>query len=619
MPPVQPFKQFTVKPKGYSDALDATNAFPGAMSSLSNLMPAPHTPQMWIPRPGSFELTGFTGFTSPTNVEVLLVVGNICYGMIASGLFSGKSQPFAYNLSTNTFQTISGMLTGNLPTSLSTSGDWEPPTCDLIASRIIFTHAGFSLTSNKIGWLDISGFSSTTITGTTNGTTSITGLSTNVLNAGWMPGMTIQGSAGDIPAGATIVSIASNGLSVTISIAATGSHSGQTMTVAGGTATTPQWAAGTTNGFGLVTRPVAVKGFNGRAWYAVGTGRQFSDAGNPTQITNASQALTNSNGLADTAFGGLPVYQSTGGVLQSLIAFQGAAGMVMITGDQSTSNLAVNKIGGAQGCIAPNTIATTNRGLMYAATDGLRLIDLMGNVSEPIGGDGRGVEMAFLQAIYPSRMCAAYNGDVYRISMQNGNALNQPWQEYWYHLAQKVWSGPHTFPSSLIAPWPGSSGNGFVMAPQGITAQLWQGNVTPGLEDSFTENGVSLSWTMTTTLLPDSMQASQNVMVQSTLMCGLESGQTITVTALDEYGNVLNQPTISGMGTGATIWGSFIWGAADWLANQPIVVQRPIYWTAPILFKQVQIEITGNSVQGTLIGNLYSSYKSLGYQTAQQG
>ncbi len=615
---VQGFKTATVRPKGLTDAVDGSNTFPGAMAALQNLIPAPHTPSMWVPRPASALVTSFSGFTSPAQIECLLVVGNIIYGLIASGLHSGRSQPFAYNLSTGVFQTITGMLAGNLPTTAASSGDWEPPTAALVGSRVVFTHPGFS-GGNLIGWLDISGFTSSTVTGTTHGTKTLDTLSVNVLQAGWNVGMAISSSAGDIPAGTTITAIAADGKSCTLSNAATGSNAGDTLTVFGGSATSPQWAAGNTNGFGLVSRPVAVFQFNGRAWFAVGTGRQFSDSGNATQITSASQALTNQNGLPDTAFGGLPVAQTTGGVLQALIAFQGAGGIKMITGDLTTSNLAVNEVGSGQGTVAPNTIVQTNRGLLFVAPDGLRMIDLYGNVTEPVGAQGHGVEMAFIQAIFPSRMCAAFNGDTYRVTVQNGYVEGQPVQEFWYHLSPKVWSGPHTFPAALIAPWPGSSGNGFVIAPNGMTGQLWQGNATPGANDSFTENGSVLSWEMSTLLLPDTQFSCENVMVQATLTCGLGNSQSVQVEALDEFGAVLDNPTISGGGGTVSVWGAFLWGAGVWSSASPKVVQRPIYWTQPIQFKQLQIQFTGSSAAGMTLGNINTSYKPLGYQTAQQG
>ena len=75
-----------------------------------------------------------------------------------------------------------------------------------------------------------------TETGNTYGTTTIDTLGTDVLNLGWQVGMNVADNDGDVPANTTISTIASNGLSMTISHAATGSHTGDTIYV--GTMTT---------------------------------------------------------------------------------------------------------------------------------------------------------------------------------------------------------------------------------------------------------------------------------------------------------------------------------------------------------------------------------------------
>lgn len=614
------FKPLTIRPSGVSDAIDGTNAFHGAMAAMTNLIPSSHTANVWVPRPASIELTTFSGFTSPGQIEALLTVGTMAYGMVATGRFAGHSEPFAYNLSTSSFLSISGVLSSNTPSQAPVSGNaWEPPTIDVVGSRVVFTHPGFALTGNYIGWLDISGFQSTTITGTTNGTVTLSSLSANVLQAGWAAGMTISGSAGDIPAGTTIVSIAANGLSVVMSAAATGSNAGETLTVKGGTTANPQWGAGTTNGVPLVSRPVAVKQFNGRAFYAVANGRQFSDPGVPTQITNATQALTNLNGLPDTAFGGLPVYQSTGGVLQALIAFQGSNGMKMITGDAATSNLAVNDVGVGVGTVAPLTIAQTPRGLAFMAPDGLRLIDAMGNVTEPIGANGEGVNFPFVESSIPSRMCAAFNGGVYRVSVQNGASPNNSWQEYWYDFPRKRWSGPHSFPAALIQPLKGTTGSSFILAAQGIGGALWSSNVSQGAADAYVENGIAMTWSYQTVLLPDTGDDANNVLTDATLACALGPSQTISITANDEFGNVLQNPSLGGSGQAITLWDRTTWGGGLWSASRLLLVQRPIYWTAPLVFKQMSVTITGQSYPGMALGNIYTSFKTLGYHTQQQG
>ena len=58
--------------------------------------------------------------------------------------------------------------------------------------------------------------------------TAVTALSTNVLTQGWWSGMIVTGT--NIPTGTTISAIASNGLSLTLSAAATGTQTGSTLT-----------------------------------------------------------------------------------------------------------------------------------------------------------------------------------------------------------------------------------------------------------------------------------------------------------------------------------------------------------------------------------------------------
>jgi hypothetical protein len=67
-----------------------------------------------------------------------------------------------------------------------------------------------------------------TATGTLNTNTSVTSLSTNVLQQGWWSGMAITGV--NVATGSVISAIAANGLSLTLSKAATGGGA-QTLTV----------------------------------------------------------------------------------------------------------------------------------------------------------------------------------------------------------------------------------------------------------------------------------------------------------------------------------------------------------------------------------------------------
>jgi hypothetical protein len=623
--PLRNSKPAVHKPKGVVDSVDGTNAPPGSMSALGNLIPNPTTADQWVPRPPSTVMTtAFPGIGTPGQGSALLVVGDIIYGMIAatSGIYAGKDVPFAYNWRTNTYQTIT--IPGgaaSLPTTQPTLGAWTPPTMAVVGTRIIITHPGYggAMTGYFFGWLDLTGFSSATITGNTHGTTTLDTLSANVLQAGWQVGMTITDSAGDIPANTTIVSIASpGGLSVVLSNAATGSHAGTTITAAGGTLTAPLYGAGNTNGNALPSVPVSASQFNARAYYAVGNGVVLSDAGSPTQVTSATQALSFSNGLPTTALAGLPLSQLLGGVLQALVAFQGDATLQQITGDPTTQNLSVNAIGVGVGTVAPNTIAVTPSGLAFVAPDGLRFLTFTGTLTDPVGGKGDGIVNPFLNSVVPSRMCAAYNQDVLRISVQNGVAVGQPTQEWWYHISRKVWTGPHTFPAALIEGRQGAGAdNDFVLFATGIPGKIWESDVLPVviLGTFFIENGLQMTFDFETVLLPDTGGMCENSMTRTTLAAAISRNDTWTVIASDEQDNTLDQAYLIGPSLADTIWGSFIWGMAPWSGPGTFFVQHRIPWHLAIVFKQMVLSVTGNCNIGTVLGNFYLEIAELGYLT----
>jgi len=613
--PLRHSKPLTFRPSGLSDSEDGSNAFPGSMRALVNLIPNPKTDKTFIPRPASVQLTSFAGFSTPGFVSSELVVGNIAYGTIASARNPGKDEPYAYNLLTNSFLPISGVTAANTPTSPPTLGDWVPPIVSVVGTKIVITHPGFpgAGTGKFFGWLDISAFSDATKTGNTHSSTLIDNLSVNVLQAGWTPGMTISGSG--IPAGDTIVSIASNGLSLTLAAATTTTVAGVALTVAGGTASAPLWAAGNTNGNALASVPVAVAQFNGRAYFAVGDGEVFSDSGNALQVTNATQAIVHSNGLPVTALGALPLSSPvTGGIIQAIVAFQSNFAMQIITGDISIpagtpGGLLTNVLRAGTGTLAPLSLFPFELGLGFISPEGARYIDFDARVSEPVGDHGKGVTIPFILAINPSRICAAANADTVRITVKNGNNPNLATQEYWYDLTRKVWTGPHSFPASLIQPW----GSTFAMVATGINAALWQSDANPSLSSSYVENGAAMAWEYRPTLMPDNDDMSMNHVVESTLACKIPPQGLITVTALNEADGVLDAVTIKGSGSVPTQWGQFLWNKALWLGGTGVFQQVRLDWHQPLVFKQFSPDVTGNSLVGVVLGNIYLRYQKVGY------
>ena len=755
--PLRHSKNFTFIPRGTSDAVDGTPVPPGALYQLANLIPDPSTDGVFQPRPAANRLTSFGSFLDPGFISGRVVVGDIEYGMIASGLNPGFDQPYAYNLETNTFLTVGGITSANVPTSPPTSGEWTPPILAQVGSRVVVTHPGFDGVINKIGWFDVSGAAQTTIGDTVNGqpyiygnpavlgvqpgmTITGTGIPANTSVIGTLPdqnsagflgdvtsgsdivsnlvgayqyqvGMTIQGagipdgttiaetltgpsrirlsvlatgtnvgtdirvtganfalwtgsttaasatvtmtvtsgnmfvgqqiSGLGIPLGATVTAwdgvntvtmsapalLTTTGILITItggviilSAAATATNDSVTFTIAGGTATAPLWGAGDTDRNPLVAQPVSVAQFNGRAYYAMGTatgGIQFSDSGFPCRISNslAVQALVPNNGLPVTALGQLGLSAPlTGGIVAGLVAFQGVATAQQITGDQAFGNLSMQQLPGPQGTgtEAPLSICPTDKGMLYISPQGLRAVGFDGRVSPVIGDRGRGFAVPFIYAITPSRICAASNVDIYRVTVQRGDTVDQPTQEWWYDLARGAWSGPHSFPASLIEPWR----NTFVTTPTGIPASLWQTDGYANLNSAYTENGMALTWTYQPSPLPDTNEMAMNSIVQMTLDCAQASLSPITAVAADMSGTFLDQTTVDV--PAPPIWGEFNWGEALW-GGSSTYQQLGVNWSKPLVFKQLNLSFTGTSNYNTKIGNVYIQYLILGYKLQRVG
>jgi hypothetical protein len=246
----------TFKAVGLSDANDATNAFPGAMGVLKDMIPNPAVKGQWAPRPAATQTTNFNGFSTPAQGEALIVIGSRAYGMIASARFAGKSEPFCYDLVGGAFVTISGPTAANCPTSQGTTGDWAPCTMSMIGNRIVITHPGYDGATHFVGWIDMRGFTSNTITGTTHTSTLIDTLSSNPILAGWEVGDLIAGAG--IPANTFIVSMTAASVTRWCRLDRHQRHSGR--------ASLQLWpdqhcaAAGRADGGGAVQRAGVVRG-----------------------------------------------------------------------------------------------------------------------------------------------------------------------------------------------------------------------------------------------------------------------------------------------------------------------------------------------------------------------
>jgi hypothetical protein len=300
-----------------------------------------------------------------------------------------------------------------------------------------------------------------------------------------------------------------------------------------------------------------------------------------------------------------------GGIVQSLIAFEGTARMQQISGDQSTGNLTMNALPAATGTNAPLSICSTLKGLAFVSPEGLRIIDFSANVSIPIGDAGAGITLPFINSAQPSRICAASSVDMLRITNQNGLSTAQPQEEYWFDMSRLTWSGPHTSAASMIEPWRSTFLLTFIDSPD---EKVYRSDATPNINSSYIERNAQLSWGYRPSLLPDSGTGNMVDVVEMTIACQLAPPpyDTANMVAVSDVGDILDTTTVQGDST-ATIWGAFTWGGAIWGAQTGTFRQRSVNWHIPLVFRQASFILTGQSFNNVRIGNLYMRYQVLDY------
>jgi hypothetical protein len=616
-------------PMGLSDTLDITDVFPGAMASLQNLIPDPTTTNIWTCRPASIEDTTFGSFTTPGAISVLKVVGGIVYGLIASGRFAGKDEPFSYNLATNTFNPVANVTGTNTPTTQATTGDWVPPTMDGVGAFIVVTHPGFS-GGNYFGAFDITNPSSPrwhadNLLATGAIMTLATLVAGTAYTAGTYLNVPLTGGSG---AGATAdIVVAGGGVtSVTLDTSGSAYVIGDTLSAAaaniGGTGTGFSIKVATIQNAGLIqfsTPPAWVRQFNERAYFGINP-----TAGLPSVVftdplvlgaSNANQALTFGDTTPLIAATPLPLSTTLGGIIQSLIVFKSLNGVVQITGDAATTDLAVNVLPGGSGTLSPRSIVSLPTGIAYLDHDGFRSIDFNATISDPIGASGTGVTVPFLKPVAPSRVNAASNGSVLRVSVQNSVAIGQPWQEYWYDLVRKVWSGPHTFPSTCIDVY----GPDFVLAPQSVVASLWTSQTIATASSTYTENGISLTWAFQTAMWADNQQMAEGEVVEMQVKTSeVRAVSSINVSIEDENQEPLGFTAYNYsplMGTLFDTAGSLFDTAGSVFdsGGSNALAARKISFSAPVVYNRLAVQVTGVSALGFQLGDIYIRARVLGY------
>jgi hypothetical protein len=255
------------------------------------------------------------------------------------------------------------------------------------------------------------------------------------------------------------------------------------------------------------------------------------------------------------------------------------------------------------------SICSTPKGLAFMAPDGLRFVDFTVQVSDPVNTDGAGVSVPFLYAVEQSRICAACNGNIMRISTQNGYAVGSPQQEWWFDFKYMQWNGPHTFPASLIKPY----SDQFVIAAQGVNAKLFTSDVRQKTTSTYVENGTQMSLIWQTPMLPNKDTMFEYAMVETTIDIAYPPSQLAFTVSCGDQNNTLYDSVSLVPGGNPTTWGAFNWGQAPWLGASNALAPRQLNWHEPITFQRIYLSVSGDCSAAFKIGSLRMRYQQLGY------
>ena len=358
-----------------------------------------------------------------------------------------------------------------------------------------------------------------------------------------------------------------------------------------------------------------IKQFNGRAYFAMNPGGATPPSVMCSDVIGvASGPLSRSAAVAgviltfgDTtnvvAMGTLALTNlTTGGVIQALYVFKsatlGAPDIFQITGDVGTSNLSLQKLNANVSTTAPNSIVSTPLGLFFVAPDGLRYIDTQGHVQAPVGYGGTGMTSIFTNAVPQSRIAAAYDSSLLVFGLNNSVSGNI---ETWcYDTTRQMWHGPHTFPSGLLS----SLGNSFLVSPYVASGAfgLYNLSFSPSSASTYTELGLPMTCTATTSLAPDRKEITNISTVKSVLYAGYPaSGATYVVTMTDVDGNVL--------------------GTCNVVEPAVATAEAPfeVPWTAPIPFDRMAITISTTAAAGIRMGSFHLPYTDANYTVRYPG
>ncbi len=377
------------------------------------------------------------------------------------------------------------------------------------------------------------------------------------------------------------------------------------------TPSVPAWSTSNTSTNALPSVPTSVANYNNRAWFACGNMAYYSDVLQPAVMSTGTQSLTIGDSTPIVGQNGLPMQTVSSGMTAALILFK-ANQVWMATGDSSTNNLSLQFLSLTIGCQSPRSVAQTPIGVIFIGQDAPYIVLQSAIITELHHPSSAVADLClpFLNTQVPSRVAAAFAGNIYRVCVQtllNGTVCTN---DYWFDLRRMRWSGPHTFIYDCASQYDDS----FILSGASYGAALFMGSST---STTYTDNNVAYGTQLLTTnvIVGDTSQFKQIVESTMDFMSGGQ-GNSFTLTARSGASSVLAMAYVYAYvyGSGAgSLWGYATWGNFSWSLASVSPYRYDIYWNQPIVSDRISFLITTYAASPMIIGKLRAKYQVCGY------
>lgn len=381
----------------------------------------------------------------------------------------------------------------------------------------------------------------------------------------------------------------------------------------------PTWNAGNTTVNALPSKPQWVIQFFGRAYFGIANNVYFTDSlALSISAPNFAAVLTLGDKSPSTGVAGLPMGQTAGAVLQSIVIFKQSE-VWQVSGDiaLTTNPLLLQRIGDNVGCVSPRTIQSTPMGILFIANDGPRMINLSGTIGYLQVRDGVTPDIVnpFATVTNVTRMVGAYANGIYRVNLVGPNTIwdsNYTTQDYWYDFIFQRWNGPHSFSYQCAI----GVGNTFYLGADNNSGILIASTVVPSQNTIYQDLATTDILCELVSGAIEGVPMTMSCVVESTIeLGGAGMGIPYYISMYDDENNNLAPATIK-LYDENPLWGAVKWGQFRWRSAMTNSQVFTIPWNNPVVFKKMIFSVRVSSAKNVSIKSSFFRVQTLGYMNA---